>query len=181
MNELSAACEIVRQGGIIAYPTEAVFGLGCDPNNEQALDRIIDLKGRDSHKGFIIIASSLKQLDNYILPPSPTLMQRLEQDWPGPVTWILDASANLSELLTGGRTTIATRVSAHPVVQALCNELGMPLVSTSANISGQTECRTTQSVHDIFGKSIDAVIDGETGDLDGPTPIIDGATLKRLR
>lgn len=180
-SDITTACDIVRKGGIIAYPTEAVFGLGCDPDNEQALERIIQLKGRASHKGFIIIASDLNQLDRYIQTPSAELLERLIQDWPGPVTWILQARHGLSDLLTGGRETVAARVSAHPTVRHLCHELNMPLVSTSANISGQAECRTTKSVRETFGASIDGIVEGETGNLTDPTPIIDGATFVRLR
>jgi len=171
----------VQRGGIIAYPTEAVFGLGCLATDDQALDRLIEIKGRDSHKGFIVVASELEQLSDFIEPPAVDLQHRLDQDWPGPVTWILPARPQTSGLLTGGRSTLAVRVSDHPTVRALCDLLDKPLVSTSANLTGEPELRDAESVLKTFGTSIDGIVNGTVGDLEGPTPIFDGVTRTRLR
>lgn len=179
--QIKIACDAVKRGGLIAYPTEAVYGLGCDPQNTQALERLVTLKGRAGHKGFIVIASNYDQLSDFIEPVPTALAKRLKQDWPGPVTWILTAAKQLPPLLTGNRPTLAVRVSDHPVVRQLCDILDHPLVSTSANLTGQKELRDAKSVSNIFGHDLDCIVDGQTGSLSGPTPIFDSISGKQLR
>ena len=187
--ERAATC--IKQGGIIAYPTEGVFGLGCDPDNEVALKRLINLKQRSNNKGLIIIAACRAQLDPYIAPVDESLEKQLQATWPGPTTWILAASpgsasagsanAGASALLTGNRNTIATRVTLHETAAKLCLTCGHAIVSTSANLSGQASCKDAQSVADCFGDTIDYLLDMPVGNLENPTPIFDGATGKQLR
>ena len=179
--DLSKAVNALRSGGVIAYPTEAVFGLGCDPRNEKALARILDIKSRDAHKGFILIACSLEQLIPYLAPVQPEWQSQFDAVWPGPVTMVVPSAAGTSELLSGGRKTLAVRVSAHPLVRDLCAQFDGPIVSTSANRSGQPPCRDTASTLQRLGSEVDVVIDGETGTLTAPTQIIDVCTGDRLR
>lgn len=179
--DLSKALVALREGGVIAYPTEAVFGLGCDPRDEQALARIIDMKSRDAHKGFILVARSLEQLIPYLAPVKPDWQSRFDAVWPGPVTMVVPSAAGTSELLSGGRKTLAVRVSAHPLVRDLCAQFDGPIVSTSANRSGQPPCRDTASTVQLFGSEVDVVIDGEVGTLTAPTQIIDVCTGDQLR
>jgi L-threonylcarbamoyladenylate synthase len=178
---LRRARDTVRAGGVIAYPTEAVWGLGCDPLDVEALDRILELKGRDPCQGFILIAASREQLAPYLGRIAPEIESRIGPTWPGPVTWILPAAADLPPELTGGRTTIAARVSAHPVVRALCEMAGMPLVSTSANRSGHPPARTLRALRATFADEIDYAVPGTVGALARPTETRDGATGKVLR
>ncbi len=183
MNEdnLRKAISALRTGGVISYPTEAVFGLGCDPRNDAALARIIDIKGRAAHKGFILIASSLDQLLPFLAPVQPEWQTQFDSVWPGPVTMVVPCAAGTSDLLSGGRDTLAVRVSAHPLVRALCEQYEGPIVSTSANRSGQEPCRDTASATQLFGTEVDVTVDGEVGTLSAPTQILDVRTGQRLR
>jgi len=175
------AAPIIRDGGVIAYPTEAVYGLGCDPSNLDALQRLIDIKKRAVDKGLILIASNQQQLTPFIKPPTADALALMDAHWPGPVTLVVTASTNTSALLTGGRETLAVRVSSHTVVQSLCDASEMALVSTSANISGQDALRDADDVLAILGDDIDAVVAGDLGGLDKPTQIIDAGSGKILR
>ena len=179
--DLSKAVIALQSGGVIAYPTEAVFGLGCDPLDQQALARIIDIKSRDAHKGFILIARSLDQLIPYLAPVQAEWQTRFDAVWPGPVTMVVPCASGTSELLSGGRKTLAVRVSAHPLVQELCAQFDGPIVSTSANRSGQAPCRDTARTVQLFGSVVDVVVDGVVGTLAAPTQIIDVCTGDRLR
>jgi len=179
---LQPAVEALQQGGVIAYPTEAVFGLGCDPHNELALQRIIDIKGRDAHKGFILIASNQLQLSKFLTPFSATQQLTLDEHWPGPVTFVIEASAPIrNSLLTGYRDTLAVRVSAHPVVVAICERYGGAIVSTSANRSGESSLRTSADVVSALGAEIDVVLDGPVGKLESPTRIFELVSGGQLR
>jgi len=178
---IALAVDAVRRGGIIAYPAEAVFGLGCNPDDTDAIKRLLQLKGRDPNKGLIIVASHPSQLDAWMAPLPAHRKKRLLASWPGPVTWIVPARAGLPDLLTGQRSTLAVRVSAHPVIQQLCHTLDHPLVSTSANRSGSTPLRDAASVRRAFGAGVDVVIQAAIGHEAKPTPIFDALTLEQLR
>lgn len=182
MSTLLPAVDALRSGGIIAYPTEAVFGLGCNPNDESALQRIIDIKGRDAHKGFILIASSQQQLQGFIAPVSASQQVQVDEHWPGPVTFVVPASAQVNNsLLTGYRDTLAVRVSSHPVVIELCNQYGGAIVSTSANRSGDPSLRTAESVKQSMGDELDSIVDAPVGTLESPTRIFELASGQQLR
>lgn len=180
-SDIIAALKALHKGGVIAYPTEAVYGLGCDPGNPLALQRILDIKAREANKGFILIAASQDQLTPYLATILPAWQAQLDAAWPGPVTFVLPAASTVSPLLSGQRDTLAVRVSAHPLVAQLCNAYGGAIVSTSANLSGQPALNTGQDVQRVFADSIDAIIDGHVGQLSSPTQIIDARTGQRLR
>jgi len=178
---IDEAVTAIRNGLVVAYPTEAVYGLGCDPNNADALQALLSLKSRAAHKGFIVIAANRRQLDS-IMAVLPTHdEQTLAATWPGPCTWIVPAAKNLPPLLTGDRSTIAVRVSAHPVAQALCIACDHALVSTSANPSGDEPLRCASDVQACFGNAIAGVVDGALGNESSVTRIMELATGKRLR
>ncbi|MGH8372354.1 MAG: L-threonylcarbamoyladenylate synthase [Gammaproteobacteria bacterium] len=172
---------IVWAGGVIAYPTEAVYGLGCDPLATQAVERILALKSRDVGKGFILIASHIEQLLPFMAPLDKTLRARLEASWPGPVTWIVPAAEAVPDWITGGRDTLAVRVTAHPVARALCELTGMALISTSANLSGHAPARSALQVRARLGDDVDYILPGQTGPQRKPTEIRDARTGKILR
>ncbi|NND90601.1 MAG: threonylcarbamoyl-AMP synthase [Granulosicoccus sp.] len=175
------AVAALRAGGVIAYPTEAVFGLGCDPGNESALRRILDIKGRRSHKGFILIACRQDQLMPFLAPVESDWQRRFDEAWPGPVTFVVPAGPGISALLTGGRDSLAVRVTDHPLAGELCRQFGSALVSTSANRSGHPPCRDAQSVVAEFGGLLDCIVDSPVGQLDSPTVIVDVVSGARLR
>ncbi|MEM9172940.1 MAG: Sua5/YciO/YrdC/YwlC family protein [Pseudomonadota bacterium] len=170
---------VLRRGGVIAYPTEGVFGLGCDPRVHAALVRLLGIKGRDADKGLILLAAHAAQLNPW-LDPSVHSDARLV---PGTraTTWIMPASADCPPLLTGGRDTLAVRVTDHPVARALSLLLDAPLVSTSANLSGKPAIRNGFQLRRTFGARIDAVIDRPLGTQTRASRIIDGNTGQVLR
>jgi L-threonylcarbamoyladenylate synthase len=165
---------------VIAYPTEAVFGLGCDPWNGAAVCRILKLKRRSMAKGLIVIAADLAQLEAFVYFPSPAIQERVCSTWPGPVTWVLPARAGVPKWLSGDYTSLAVRVTAHPIASALCAEAGA-LVSTSANPSGCTPARCAQEVRAYFKDALDYIVLGEVGREGRPTEIRDAITGKILR
>lgn len=166
---------IIGQSGIIGYPTEAVYGIGCHPADTVALNRLISSKGRDADKGFILIAATLAQLAPYIAIDSDT-ENYLQTIYPGFVTVIVSKSANCPPLLSGSHSGIAIRISAHPLVATLCQTLGHPLVSTSANISGQPPITDKALLIQTFGDKLDALVSGDLGDEQRPSKIIDLTT-----
>lgn len=175
------AARTLSQGGVVAYPTEAVFGLGCDPLDADAVSRILDLKGRAATMGLILLAGHRRQLDPWIADLSPNLEARLAARWPGPVTWIVPAARGVPQWLTGGRDTLAVRVTAHPLAAALALCADTAIVSTSANRSGKPPARSALQVRRRFGPSLDAILTGPVGGLTRPTEIRDLATGSVLR
>lgn len=177
---LHQAMRALDRGGIIAYPTEAVFGLGCYPEDHDAVKKILLLKGRSISKGLILVAANVEQIDAYVSYPNHIIKQKVVDTWPGAVTWLLPVKANAPYCLTGYKTTIAVRVSSHPLVQGLCACVG-PIISTSANPAGLPPARSNIQVRRYFGNSIDYILPGNTGGMRRPTEIRDAATLKVLR
>ena len=170
----------LRRGGLIAYPTESCYGLGCDPRNPRALARLVRLKGRSAAKGMLLIADRFRRLQPFIRPLSAADRARMQKSWPGPVTWVVPASPACPPLLTGGRPTIAVRVTAHAGAARLCRMLGMALVSTSANKSGRKPAKTAAECRRIFGARV-RVIAGRIGQRRRPSTLIDLATGTTLR
>lgn len=168
---ISKALETLNKGGVIAYPTEAVFGLGCDPFNYSAVNRILGLKNRPLESGFILVASTWEQLEPFVEPLLPATMMRVRESWPGPVTWIFPVKPEIPEWITGNRKTIAVRVSAHPIVQEICTRYGKAIISTSANIHGSPPARDARTVELIFGNKIDFIVKAPVGGQILPTEI----------
>ncbi|CAD5245986.1 L-threonylcarbamoyladenylate synthase type 1 TsaC [Alteromonas sp. KS69] len=171
-----------KNGDLLVYPTEAVMGIGCDPDNEAAVLALLALKQRPIEKGVILIAANYSQLLPYINDEAILQHRRTEivSSWPGPNTWLLPKSASTPQWLTGKHEKIAVRVSNHPVVKALCEKLEKPLVSTSANLTGQQPAITQQDAINIFGDSV-FYIDGEVGGHAKPSTIRDGDTGEIIR
>ncbi len=178
---LRLAAHLLRQGAIVAYPTESVFGLGCNPLDEAAVRRLLAIKRRDPAKGLILIAHSFAQLRPFTGPIPQQRLALVESHWPGPSTWLLPAAPWVPRWLTGSHSTLAMRVTAHPLASALCREAGMPLVSTSANLSGRPPARSPLQVRLRCGQDFDLLLHGATGGLAQPTPIRDALTGDRLR
>ena len=177
---LKRARDVIWGGGVIAYPTEAVFGLGCDPLNARAVARILAIKQRAAAKGFILIAADIAQLEPF-MQLDAAMCAAVLKTWPGPVTWVVPASKGVPAWMSGGRDTLAVRVTAHPVAQALCAAAGLALVSTSANLSGHSPLRSPTAVRRLLGDKVDYVVPGTVGTLKKPTEIRDARTGKILR
>ncbi|QUM87415.1 threonylcarbamoyl-AMP synthase [Moritella sp. 36] len=180
---ISNAVTALHNQQVIAYPTEAVFGLGCDPMSEKAVQRLLSIKQRPVEKGLILIAANLAQLNDYVdfTALSTVQINLINQTWPGPVTWVMPAKAQVPKWLTGQFDSIAVRVSAHPTVQALCLAFGSPITSTSANLTGLTPCVTAAEVTCQLGPLLGAIVDEAVGELAQPTTIRDAVTGKTYR
>ena len=181
--DISRIAQVLHDGGIIAYPTEAVWGLGCDPRNEAAVLGLLVLKQRELDKGLILIAADEAQLAPYIDMAALDDAQRttVRASWPGPHTWVVPASTRAPAWITGSHTGIAVRVSAHPTVIALCNAFGGALVSTSANRAGEPAPSRRDALDPVIVTGVDAVSVGETGDFKRPTAIRDARSGDMLR
>jgi len=175
------AAERVRSGGVIAYPTEAVFGLGCDPLNPRAVQRLLALKQRPAHKGVILIAAEFPQLLPYLGDLDRAMRRRIDRTWPGHVTWLLPAHPDLPVWIRGDHLTVAVRVTAHPLAAALCRAAGGALISTSANIARRPPARTALDVRRKFGDTLDYILPGATGPYTAPSEIRDATTGKVVR
>jgi L-threonylcarbamoyladenylate synthase len=181
LQRITEAARIIRQGGVVAYPTEAVFGLGCDPEDKAAVKRLLQIKRRSADKGLILIASELPQLDPFIAPLSDELRKQLLSTWPGPVTWLLPAAPYVPPLLRGKYSTIAVRVTAHPIAARICRYARMAIISTSANISGREPARSIEHVATVFGGQIDFILDGPVDPTGTPTEIRDSESGRIIR
>ena len=176
---LHQAVRCIRAGGVLAYPTEAVWGLGCNPADEDAVRRILALKSRPEHKGLVLVGSSLEQFKDWILPLSPDDLAKVNATWPGPVTWVLPCHESVPTWLRGEHHSLAIRISAHPVVKALCNACG-PLVSTSANPAGKEPARDLLRVRKYFPNGLNCLLPGALGGRSQPSEIrtLEGERLR---
>ena len=178
---LRLAARRMREGRIVAYPTEAVWGMGCDPLNPGAVAALLALKGRSKAKGLILIAADFGQIEPFLDIPSPEIRTRLLESWPGPVTWIVPAARRTPGWLKGKRGSLAVRVTAHPVASALCGSFGGAIVSTSANPSGAKPALTLLKTRLYFADAALDFLPGKLGGLDKPTAIYDVRSGLRLR
>lgn len=180
--QLDQARRTIRRGGVIAYPTEGVWGLGCDPWDSEAVARVLALKGRPLEKGLILVAASIAQVNFLLAPLSSELRGRAQEHWPGPVTCLLpDLDNQVPSQVKGRHRTIAVRVSAHPVVSALCDALDQPLVSTSCNPAGRPPARHSWQVRRYFGDETVHLVPGALGGSRKPSRILDIVTGHWLR
>lgn len=176
------AADVVRSGGVIAYPTEAVWGLGCNPWDHSAVDRLLLLKRRPVSKGLILVASSVDQVARLLENLDMEQKQQVLSSWPGPNTWLIPDATNLvPQWIKGDFSSVAVRVTDHPLVKVLCDRVGMPIVSTSANPSGCKPALTKLQVSNYFGSNIDFSISGSLGKSAKPSVIRDAITGTIIR
>ena len=183
---LRTAARAIARGAVVAYPTEAVYGLGCDPRNAAAVRRILQIKGRDESKGLILIAAEFAALEPFVEPLDADSMAAIQVTWPGPNTWLLPARADTPRWLTGRHDTLAVRVTAHPLAAALCRTWERTggcgaLVSTSANRSNRPPVRTALGVRLQLGDGPDLLVNGPCGGANRPSVIRDGRSGRVLR
>ena len=169
-----------RQGGLIAYPTESCFGLGCDPRNYRAVRQLLRLKRRPQAKGLILVADAFQHLARYLAPLDGAAQRLTAATWPGPHTWLIPASRKTLPWLRGQHRSIAVRVTAHPVAAALSHVLNSALVSTSANLAGQKPLKTQAACVRAFGNKV-LVVPGKIGARKNPSTIQDLVSGKILR
>lgn len=175
------AASVVLTGGVIAYPTEAVYGLGCNPYDVKAVMHLLRIKRRHVASGLILLGRDLEDFTDFIIAPDAAWRSKLKATWPGPVTWLLPANENCPVWLRGDHATIAVRVTDHAQSRLLCQQLGSAIVSTSANWTGHRALRTALQVRRVFGNELDYILAGPTGGYDQPSQIRDAATDRIIR
>ncbi|MBY6188794.1 threonylcarbamoyl-AMP synthase [Marinobacter hydrocarbonoclasticus] len=183
MLTVSEGAALMAKGGVVAYPTEAVFGLGCDPNNPEAVSRLLDIKQRPVEKGLILIAAEYEQLLPYVNDGALPVQRRdaIMDRWPGPTTWVMPAQSSVPSWVTGQFDTLAVRVTDHAIAADLCRAFGGPVVSTSANLTGEAPSRSADAVLAALGDRIDGVVMGEVGGRKDPSMILDAMTEQVFR
>ena len=182
--QIEQAIKALQQGGVIAYPTEAVYGLGCDPLNESAIKKILKVKQRDKEKGLILIAANFEQVKPFLQDLNKDIEEKILSSWSEstkPITWLIPVKNSTSSFLSGQFNTLAVRVTKHPVVKELCEKFNSAIVSTSANLSKQEPARNSQQVFQFFENEIDFIVEGETDLNAQPSEIRDALTNKIIR
>ena len=169
------------KGGLIAYPTEGVWGLGCDPLDGFAVSKILDLKSRSAHKGLILLASDIKYFSPYISELGSNKLKLIEKSRGQGITWLVPNSGVAPEWITGSQNTLAIRISDHPVVAGICEAFDGAIVSTSANPAGRPAATNLLTVQRYFGNLIDFIVPGATGGQNGATEIRDLETGRTIR
>ncbi len=178
-NEISA----LKHGKVIVYPTEAVWGIGCDPDDQVAVETLLKLKNRPVEKGLILVAETVSQAAHFFDFDAVPIEKRADifSSWPGPVTWLLPAKKTCPTWVTGGSDLVAIRVSAHPTVRRLCKEFGKAIVSTSANVTGTDPCMTIDACREVFGENVAFYVDEPLGGNTRPSEIKHSLTGETLR
>ncbi len=179
-DHLRRAVDVLRSSGVVAHATEGVWGLACDPFDGAAVDRVLDIKGRDADKGLIVAAGRPAAFAMELAALDDETAARIRASWPGAVTWIVP-NRRFPAWITGGRDTAAIRVPGHAQARALADAFGGAIVSTSANRSGVEPARTAEAVADALGHAVDFILPGEIGSGMGPSRIVDASTGRTLR
>jgi L-threonylcarbamoyladenylate synthase len=179
--DLHLGRDAIAAGGVVACPTEAVWGLSCNPWDERAVMRLLELKRRPVSKGLILVAAAESQLQFLLRYLAPEQRGQLSAGWPGPVTWLIPHRGSIPPWISGDHDTVAVRVSGHPVVNALCAAWGGPLVSSSANRAGAQAPKAAFQVRRYFGEGLDYILSGAVGGSARPSVIRDLASGRILR
>lgn len=178
---LRQAASILHAGGVIAYPTETVYGLGCDPLNYSAIERLLALKQRPVEKGLILIGARLEQLWPYIDVSDDQLLQKLQTPTPQPTTWVVPARNHTPSWLSGQHDSIAVRISSNPIAAEICNHFNGAIVSTSANPARLPPARSALTIKRYFDDELDYLLHATTKPDNKPSEIRDLLSDKRFR
>ncbi|QIO07195.1 L-threonylcarbamoyladenylate synthase [Acinetobacter shaoyimingii] len=183
---VAEAATHLAQGKVLAYPTEAVWGLGCDPFNERAFNEILKLKQRPIEKGVILLAGQLSQVEHLLQKLDPNIREQVIETWKNPTTsdrattWLLPADEHIPTWIKGNHPKVAVRVTSHPLCVALCRTFNGFIVSTSANPAGLDPARSLQDAQHYFGNDLN-YLDGDLGTCRQPSRIIDAITGEVVR
>ncbi len=174
--------KIIFQGGIIAYPTEGVWGIGCDPWNESAVNKILSIKQRSADKGLILVVADTSQIAQLLAPLSEEMLKRINTVYERATTWLIpDNNGWAPDFVRGKHSSVAVRISQHPVVKSICNACDKPVISTSANVAGEPPLTTFTEVSSCFSEKLDMIVPGKTCGAGLPSRIIDLKTGIILR
>ena len=181
-NQLHRASTVIQTGGVIAYPTETVWGFGCDPDNQQAVEQLLTLKQRPVEKGLILVAASADQFAPYLDGLEEALVAKFNQSTSKPTTWLVPHNGRAKDWIRGQFQSVALRVSSRPEVVELCQLVGGPIVSTSANVTGEPTCESEQQLQRFLnGAGLDFIVPGELKANANPSEIRDLISDKVLR
>ena len=184
---LGPALLALKQGKVIAYPTESMYGFGCDPFNINAVTKLLRIKQRHIKKGFILIGANFQQLESLVQPIDYNALNQVFSTWPGPFTWVFPASSEVPEWIRGANHGVAVRVTNHPIAKSLCEQFRQPIISTSANQEGFPPARDEHTLRMTLKKvsdsnsTIDYIVSGKIGDATKASEIRDAVTGKVLR
>lgn len=178
---LSHAADLLRSGGVICHPTEAVWGLACLPDNPAAVLRVCELKQRDPQKGLLLVADSVARVQPLLEGLPEARRDAVLDSWPGPFTWVIPDTDFAPPWVRGRYSSVAVRVSDHPLTVALCKTLGSCLVSTSANPAGLEPARSQQQAQRYFGCAVNYYLPGRLGGRRQPSCIRDALSGNTLR
>ena len=165
LNMVRAAVQVIRQGGVIAFPTSSLYGLGADANNSRAVEKIFKIKGREPHRPILVLIPDMTHLPELVRKIPATASILMEAFWPGGMTLVFNAGHQVSGSLTGNSGKIGVRIPKHPVAAAIVSELAGPLTGTSANLSGQGGCSDIAHLDESVATRLDGVMDA--GPLQG--------------
>jgi len=177
--EIKKIHRILVNGGVIAYPTESVFGLGCDPSNEQAITKILEIKKRTLEMGLVLLTPNIEIVSGWVNMNNKQL-KVFSTPKPRPTTYIVPASDSVPKWLAV-KNTLAIRLSSDPFIKNICGLLELPIVSTSANLHGEPPCRSADEVQKIMGSQLDYIVFKKTGPFNNPSTIIDLSSRKTIR
>ena len=177
---LTHAVEVLKSGGVVCHACEGVWGLACDPFDESAVSRILEIKRRPIEKGLIVIGGNVEAFQPELSAMESKQYEIIDASWPGHTTWILP-NKRFPHWITGEFETVAVRVPDHAQSRELASKFGGPLVSTSANRSGQQELTTLTDVEQQFKTEVDYILEGSIGNATGPSKIFDARTGEQLR
>ena len=170
-NQYKKAAAILKRGGVIAYPTEGVWGLGCDPFNSSAVNRILEIKSRPPHKGLIVVSSEMAHFADFLKGAGTEGIEKIRQSKGRGISWLIANNGLALDLVSGGQSTLAIRLSDHPSIAGICSAFGAAMVSTSANPSAEPPALNAEQVHGYFAERIDYVVPGDLGGQNGPSEI----------
>jgi len=173
------AADTLLRGGVIAYPTEGVYGLGCLPDNFDAVCRLLNIKQRSWDKGLILISAHAAQFDDWIALPDGITLPELDAQHP--TTWVVPASERVLPVVKGDHDSLAVRITSNPVAAQICSAVNSPIVSTSANLSGKPVARNAYILRRQFGSLVDYLVAGKCGPASGPSEIRDLMSGQTLR
>ena len=171
--------DVLIHGGLIAFPTESIFGLGCDPGNKKAVEKLKRIKNRPQEMGFILLTPNLATISQWI-DPDKKQTEIISAPVQRPTTYIVPASKSVPPWLTTNNT-LAIRINKDPIIQGLSDMLGLPIISTSANQHGKTPCQSASEVQKTMGPLLDYIIEGKKGSFERPSTIIDLCSGKTIR
>jgi L-threonylcarbamoyladenylate synthase len=180
---IARAAQIIRRGGVVVFPTHGLYGLGADPFNAAAVDRIFAIKGRQAHKALLVLIADMHFLEQVAMPPGAEALELMHHFWPGRVTLVLHARKGLPAVVTGSGDKIGVRLVAHPVAAAMVRAVGAPVTGTSANISGSGGCSVVGDLDHKLLDGVDLVLDaGPLAGGSGSTVVdVTGRTPRILR